>query len=425
MESTIRHPMRGYILAATSVLVLPIGIFVPKGLAVLFVLASVLILMVMVSDGRRWYLPVNGSIKILAGLILFACLSSFWSMTPQDSIYKAVILAATVVGGIGLAISARSLTDTERDMFEAAMRWGGAFGFALLGEEVLGGAKVTLFLRDIFGKADVGQANVGNLLNLGITMASLYLWPWAALVWRKWPVILALPLVVAAASILHFSNADAPLFGLMAGLLAAVAVFTVPRVASIAIAAVLVMGVIGAPLLPNVILSGLDINVKPRFISDSGYHRLLIWETTANKIFARPVFGYGFDTSRAMYNKTQKVRTMRYDKDGKAWWGVTSEPIPLHPHNNILQVWLELGAGGALLLLALLLSIVKNIRTATISRLDRAVCFGFFISVVTVASISFGAWQGWWLATQWLTAAFIIATSMLPASRNVARAGMD
>lgn len=417
MMMALRQSIRGYILSVISALVLPIAIFVPKGLVALFVVAAVLVLIIMISDGWRKYLPVNNNTKILAGFIFFACLSSLWSMTPAASLREAVILALLIVGGVALASTSKFLTSAERNMFEATMCWGGVFGFALLAEEVLGGARVTFFLRDIFGKADVSHANGGNLLNLGVTVASLYIWPWAAIVWRKWPVPVAVPLVLAAASVFLFSNADAPLFGLLAGSLAAVAIFAVPRLAPAAISAVLVVGVVAAPLLPNTILSSLDINVKPRYISDSGYHRLLIWETTAKKIFVRPILGYGLDTSRAMYNKTQKVRTMRYDKDGKAWWGVTSEPIPLHPHNNILQVWLELGAVGALLLLALLISIVKSMQVFVMPRLERAACFGGFISVLAVASISFGAWQSWWFASQWLITTFLVATFLTPAGK--------
>jgi len=38
-------------------------------------------------------------------------------------------------------------------------------------------------------------------------------------------------------------------------------------------------------------------------------------------------------------------------------WSNVFEPIPLHVHNGILQIWLELGIGGALLLGAVLLSV--------------------------------------------------------------------
>jgi len=414
MMAMIRDSAQGYILSALAVLVLPIGIFVPKGLAALFVAAAVFTLVAMLADGERKVFHLNGTLKVFAGFLLFACLSSLWSLTPETSIYKAVVLSLSVACGLIMVFSAYSLTKYERDIFEGAMLWGGIFGFALLGIELGGNAKITIFLRHLIGQKINGQGNLVPYLHAGVTVSSLYIWPWAIIVWRKWSWPVVVLLIVSVISVFLISDVDAPMFGILMGVLIATLVFAAPKYAPAAVASLLVVGVVCAPLLPNLILSKVDADTKPQYISASGYHRLIIWHATVEKISGRPILGSGFDTSRAMYNKTQKVRTTRYDKDGKPWWGVTSEPIPLHPHNGILQVWLELGGAGALLLLVLLLLVVRNMQRNASSRLDRAVCFGGFISVLVISSLSYGAWQSWWLATQWFVAAFITAATLVP-----------
>jgi O-antigen ligase len=88
---------------------------------------------------------------------------------------------------------------------------------------------------------------------------------------------------------------------------------------------------------------------------------------------------------------------------------VQYEPIPLHPHNAVLQVWLELGAVGALIGLGLLLSILRAIGRMKDSPVTRAAAFGMFTTGLTLASISFGIWQSWWMSSILLSAAFLIS----------------
>ena len=94
---------------------------------------------------------------------------------------------------------------------------------------------------------------------------------------------------------------------------------------------------------------------------------------------------------------------------GKAFQ-VQYEPLPLHPHNAVLQVWLELGAVGALIGLGLLLAILRAIGRMLDNRLPRAAALGMFTSGLALASFSFGIWQSWWLSSILFSAAFLIST---------------
>ena len=40
---------------------------------------------------------------------------------------------------------------------------------------------------------------------------------------------------------------------------------------------------------------------------------------------------------------------------------------------------------------------------------QRALALGYAAGVLTIAMLSFGAWQAWWLSTVWLTASFFTA----------------
>ena len=77
---------------------------------------------------------------------------------------------------------------------------------------------------------------------------------------------------------------------------------------------------------------------------------------------------------------------------------ILTEPIPLHPHNGILQVWLELGFLGALALVGILLAIINVISKTCRSAIEIAMAYAALSSALMLVSVSYGIWQNWWLA---------------------------
>ena len=90
--------------------------------------------------------------------------------------------------------------------------------------------------------------------------------------------------------------------------------------------------------------------------------------------------------------------------------GIFAEPIPLHPHNAFLQVWLELGVVGAGLLAFFLVKILILVQRVTRNHWEAAVCYGVFSTGLTISNSSYGIWQSWWLGSLLLVGAFMAAT---------------
>jgi O-antigen ligase len=145
------------------------------------------------------------------------------------------------------------------------------------------------------------------------------------------------------------------------------------------------------------------------YLPNSGVHRIMIWQTTAERIRERPWLGHGFDTSRVLYPRSSIV-DVRFAKPtvGQSI-GFNAEPIPLHPHNMILQVWLELGVVGAGMVLAALLAIIAGLARMPLERDERAAGYGFFVTALAIAAVAYGAWQAWWLSALGLGAVFLVA----------------
>jgi O-antigen ligase len=115
-------------------------------------------------------------------------------------------------------------------------------------------------------------------------------------------------------------------------------------------------------------------------------HRLLIWSFAGDRIAERPLTGWGLDASRAIPGGDDPIRP------GEPW-------MPLHPHNAALQVWLELGAPGAVLF-ALLAAFAWGV----LARAEWPPLFaagaGGSLTIAFVGCFgTYGMWQEWWLGT--------------------------
>ena len=118
------------------------------------------------------------------------------------------------------------------------------------------------------------------------------------------------------------------------------------------------------------------------------FHRLMIWSYVKEKILEKPLMGHGFFSSRNIANE------MRNSESGTKY-----QLIPLHPHNSILQIWLELGFLGVIIFFSFIKFILDKIfYYIQINRSVATIAFISFFQVFTIGQISFGFWQSWWLA---------------------------
>ena len=94
------------------------------------------------------------------------------------------------------------------------------------------------------------------------------------------------------------------------------------------------------------------------------------------------------------------------------------EFLPLHPHNGFLQIWLELGLPGILLVGFVTLAALRAIHKHVRHRFEKACVAATCVAGILLFELSFGAWQGWWQATLWVAAALTIAVVTRPMERE-------
>ena len=333
------------------------------------------------------------------------------------------IICGTIFVGMLLANISILKDFKDKILFEKWFVAGGLIGFTLLCVENLTNAGLSRFAYELFGlNRDIRLAGrFGPLIfNPGMSAASLYLWPLGLILFRQYSKVIFIPVVGFCFLGIFLGVSTAPILALIVGLSTMIITGLANRFGPKLLVFATAIYTLLAPAIPNLLPDPTDPQSNlSRYYALSDIHRYLIWNTTYNHIKDKPIFGHGLDSTRALYSHEDRITTKVIMKATGESAGILAEPIPLHPHNAILQVWLELGVVGAGLLAFFLVKILNLVQKVTRNHWEAAVCYGVFTSGLTIASLSYGIWQSWWLGSLFLAGAFMAVTIQGSANKNV------
>jgi O-antigen ligase len=361
--------------------------------------------------------------RIMAALVGFVGLgaaSALWSIDPTASLTAAAKLAGWAVAATMLFVLWPSVAGRDAGLAERALIGGFAGALILLAVDLNTDLAV---LRLVQVRAKAGTEFYAYSLNRGATVLALLLCPVGALClirWRAWTAWLAFAAGVAAISL---SISTAALLAAILGGITFALVRWLGRPIIYAMAAVMAAWLVAAPLVLGPLatspwLAGLMPQMAP-----ANYHRLLIWEFAAGRIAERPMLGWGLDSARSVPGGRQNLSARLAERAAppddepqkQDLRSMVFEALPLHPHSLALQIWLELGAAGALLAAALIGGAVGAVAAAP-SRTGRASLAGTAAAGFVIANLSYGAWQSWWVAALILALAINLALVREPAA---------
>jgi O-antigen ligase len=237
------------------------------------------------------------------------------------------------------------------------------------------------------------------MLDRGCALLSLSSWVIIGILIKYKKHLLAVIFYISVLYLLSISDSLASFLGFIVGGLA----FCICKLLTVK----LLRFISSALVLGSLVMPILAYNINPRAISDqyvdvlpiSNIHRIFIWHFVTNKAIDKPIFGWGFGTSRKF--KINNNEMVQYKSHFLS-------PLPLHPHNNILQIWFETGFVGLVLFLLLIYKYSKNIVQIIITGREtlnsEAINFGVvsyacFINYYLIGMISFGIWQLWWVSS--------------------------
>ena len=398
-EPETTTPLAGNAVRAAALLAPPVAVFAPLGMAPLLALLAVTLVLV---DWRQAVASIKSPATLgvlLALLSLWGAVTSLWSPIPAHSLFEAVRFALISIAGLVVLGAAGALSGPAAWRVGRTLAIGVAAALILLQLERLGGKPVWHILHG--GQFDryVPLA----VYDRGVTVLLLTAWPVAAVpAVRRNMGPLLIGVVAVGLTLLEFKSQTAVLAGGF-GIVAATAAWRWPQsIATLMVGGVLVLVTI-LPLLTPGGSAIEQIQQEAPALKASAIHRLVIWRFVADRIAERPLLGWGMDASRAIPGGDAQASEVMPEVKLPA--GATV--LPLHPHDAALQWRLELGLPGALLCVVILGLILwrlsANVRMVPV---ERALALGYAASALTVAMLSFGSWQAWWLSTVWLTTCF-------------------
>ncbi len=374
---------------AVAALTAPVAVVAPNGLSVLLALAG-LAAAIFDPDARRmagvprWL----GAVWIAFAFVAFVSL--LWTLDAGAGFDGWLRVCATAVLGLMLLAKVRRLDDSERRRAGEALLGGYAAALVLVSLQV-----ASQMIWDLDNSIAAlwypPETNFWALFNRSATVLALVLPLAVHAAYRRYGARAALAFAAVGVFAIFRLNSLAAEIAVAVGVAGAVGAAIAGRHAPRALATLLVALMLAAPLVAR--SDALAQIAGRRDLSVSIYHRAAIWGFSAERIEEKPLLGWGMHSARAMPNAKEIIVR-------------GAELMPLHPHNGPLHLWLEFGALGAVLGAALLAGLALETRGPTPARMMRTAAL---LAALVVASVSYGLWQGWWMATLWLAGAFAAA----------------
>jgi len=347
-------------------------------------------------SGQSWPVIPKSLALWLSAITGLCLLSSFWAIGGTETIGRALRIGL-VLGSILLLLPLISTTQEKAPLRETVMGFfPRAFFLATL-----------LCLLDLYGNGPLyylfheKSDDELNLSRLNRSVIALVFMSFPALwcVWygglartRKW---LFLGLVLLAIGALFYkTESQSAQLALMVGIFFA-ALFPVRWKAPwYGLKTLILGGMLIAPWLAQYMFAALAASAKTMPWLSRGYaaDRMEIWDMISGKALASPLYGFGLEATRDIpHFETQNLYN----------------PLDhvLHPHNFVLQIWIEFGMIGIVLACGFFVFILNNMERQT--HPTAKLCLAVFMAVFAASAMSYGLWQGWWLGLFVLLAALI------------------
>ncbi len=374
-------------IALISFIVPLFAIWAPLGLAPLLATAALLGLPLFRYRIGAWPDFQRAMPTFLAVFAVWSFVTLAWTLDFPDAVRKLASLVLLVA--LGLAWRACTRRNVNERIVSISIIAGTTLAIVLVFLEKNSGAPVYRLFAGELPTGDV--AEFFNRFNRGMTVIALLVWPAARAAGRFHPfaeiVLLFMALCLSA-----YMNSGAAVLALLLGTVAYFLVWLFHRrqimwwLGALAATAIL-LAPVAVDRIPG---NGTNASIKAS-LPNSAYHRLLIWKFTSDRIDERWFFGWGFNASRSIPDAAKNIES-------------NLPGLPLHPHNAALQWRLELGLPGAILG-SLMVLFMFGAGQSYKSRKDRAMAAGTLVSGVTIAFLSYGIWQSWWVAALLLVAA--------------------
>ena len=267
---------------------------------------------------------IDRSFAALAGVFLLLCwASAAWSIAPRDSVRSALGLSGVFVALLVVSAGRHDRPWVAETVFRVLL----VATVAGVGVACLDMALGYPLQMLISTKPGVSAA---TKYNRGFDYLVLIAWPLLAHVWwrRRWWAVCVLGLTTAV--ILAVTLSLAARVAVAAGLVVLMLAWVAPRGVAIALGGATVAYGLALPLALRLLATRRD-ELAP-LVKASAQHRLEIWDYMTARVLERPVLGWGLLSAKSLPIHADELARYVYVR-----------PAGVYPHNQFLELWVELG----------------------------------------------------------------------------------
>jgi len=373
--------------------IIPIfALFAPLGMATIFALLALHPIMLFIKQGKLGNIWNDSDVnKIIVIFFAYSLISSFWAINPHETIGLWVQVLGFFIGSMGLFAYLPQIND--KAIILKALLVGVVLALVF--------ANIEIFTDGFISQAFGVSYKVSNkfdivIFNRGASVLSLM--SWAVIYYlvslRKTKAALAIFIAVLL-TLFRLDSLSTVLGFLVSGAFIFPFVYYKGQKALKALSILAVVGVFSFAAVAAMIDAHKMVGNVPVIPGAASDNRLYIWDYSAKQALKKPVFGWGLNSSRSY-----PVLESDYVQGGRS-------PLPLHPHNNTLQVWLELGVVGLVIFSAFLWLILTRIAKTIYEPYMLASCTALFANYFLIGQTGYGIWQGWLIGSGILAAAFL------------------
>lgn len=432
---------------------LPLSVFAPLGITALTCLLAVIFFMEMARNFPLKYIfQENNKLILLLGIILiFSFFSCFGSIIKGESFKNWVRIASLFLVGY-VVLRGFQTTSCQKEIIKS-LRAGFVVALILLFiESMTDGLILSVIKQEIVELFKYNKSVSVMILLAGpvFFLSTRYLAPSHLFYFLSGPVFIVLLYVVF--SLKHDASKVAVIMGSISFVML---YFLSLKLRKIFLQIMICFCFVGSLTIPEIYSVPIVKESAFQYSKKTSlYYRIAIWSTVRQMAFNQvkdvegsmkhTLFGFGIESVKAdIFSKLTYTWELPYrDKSSKTslkkseirkmilesmnleyidrrrdptpvsphiynFPFVTSKGIPLHPHNFVLHILLDLGLVGLLFLFLLIELCVCGILRFNSHPVYLCMAFGTLISFLIIASISYGIWQSWWICVMWLVASLL------------------
>jgi exopolysaccharide production protein ExoQ len=333
--------------------------------------------------GRPWPRLDRGLLLVAVLLCGLSWASALWSIAPAASRHGALQLTAVFAAAL-VTLGVRPPAPRALDLLFRAATTACAVGAVVIGIDAATGFRLQAWLA-------AGAADIPTKYNRGAEYLVLIAWPLlAGAALRRDRASFAVVLASTGLA-LAFAPSATGRIAAAAGLCVLLLVLLSRRLVAAGLAAVSALIAAATPFLLHALAYDRAAIAAHFFVTPhlrvSGLARLEIWDYMTARVLQRPLLGWGLWSAKDV--PVSAAETGRY-----LYAGLQGN----YPHNEWLQLWVELGAAGAAVALAFAFLVLRRI-DKSLSPALRPFAYAAFASAMTISISNYDvATDSWWAA---------------------------